>query len=116
MPEVFSPEEAKILDDIKSRMGSIKTYQGWANDYQKKVEEIQVSLDSATKTRNNYLKDVEKYTSELAVLKGKLKDLLVPPAPIPVPATQVLTASVVEDCVDQLESRSKSETQNAVAF
>lgn len=109
---VFSPEELKLIEKIKSKEGSAESYRKWAQDERDKIDEAQKSVAYHTRMLEDNLYRVKEYESELAKHREQLKELLNPtpivvlPEPIPEPIT--------EDCVDQLESRSKSETSVAV--
>lgn len=110
MPEVFSPEELRLMVKIRETEKQVTNYATWAKEEQEKIDEAVRLVKYHTEQKEVKVRSAEGYTAELILLREKLRNLLVPPTPVPVLKT--LSETITEDCVDQLESRSKSETSS----
>lgn len=112
---VFSPEELLLLSRIKDSEGSAENYRKWAQDERDKIYEAQKSVAYHTRMLEGNLDRVKEYETQLEKYRQQLKELL---NPTPVVVLQTLPEttpeSITEDCVDQLESRSKSEASVSV--
>jgi hypothetical protein len=113
MPEVFNHDEVNLIGAIRSKISSIEQCQEWINGKDKSIKETQDNLSYLIRSRASYQADLDKYTVELVAMREKLRALLTPLTPITMMKTLPVTATP-EDCVDELEARSKSESLNAV--
>jgi hypothetical protein len=111
MPSPFSDKEREVLGQIREAEERLHCSQSSLNDWNLRISGTQKTLDQQTQYRDSYAEKVKDAQESLVKLKTFLKELLTAvdkPAPAP-----ELKPAVVEDCVDQLESRSKVEAPHA---
>jgi IMP cyclohydrolase len=116
MSEMFNKEEVRLLEVIQSKIRSMKDYQEFVANYQKQIDELQVRIASITTSKDVYIGYVNGYEVELTELREKLKKCIGLSVIEPTLVSPILVSkdkSLPEDCVDQLEARSKVEPIHA---
>lgn len=105
----FSQKERDLLGRIKDAEECLLSDQKQADSWAAQVDEVQKKLDSYIEYRDSYRSKAKDRSTSLQRMREDLKTMLSEDKLTTVPEIE----SVREDCIDQLESRSKVEAPNA---
>jgi chromosome segregation ATPase len=110
MPSPFSDKERDLLGRIRQIESDFFSAQKSVDSWDRDIAEYRKQLEEKTSYRNNYAEKAREASELLVKLKEELRKIL---TTVEEPTAVETEPLVVEDCIDQLESRSKVEAPHA---
>lgn len=105
----FSEKEQELIRSIRDTEICLVSDREKAEEWGRRAADIKKTFDTYVEYRDQYLDKVKSKSEVLTSLRNELRDLLSPTESTEIP----IAKPAEEDCIDQLESRSKVEAPHA---